>query len=316
MQTHTIIGAGAVGSGTALLLADAGHRVIVVTRSGGGPDHPNVTRVAADATDADRLSEIAAGSATIYNCANPPAYHRWADQWPPLAAAILDAAERTGARLVTMGNLYGYAAGSSPRRATDPLDPPTENGRIRVRMWEEALAAHAAGRVRVTEVRASDYVGPDLGDTSHLADRFVQPILAGTTARVFAATDVPHSWTYMGDVCRTMAAVGCDQRADGRAWHVPTLPPKTIREMADAFADAAGVDRPKVARLPRPVLKAVGLVMPMMKALLTMAYQFDEPFEIDAADTTATFGIEPTPFDEQVAATLASYGVDTAAVRS
>lgn len=310
MSTHTIIGSGAVGSGTALLLADAGHDVVIVTRSGTGPDHANITKVAADATDADRLSEIAAGSAVIYNCANPSDYAKWAELWPPMATAILTAAERTGARLVTMGNLYGYASGSSPMRASDPLDPPTDNGRIRVRMWEEALAAHQAGRVRVTEVRASDYVGPDLGDTSHLADRFINPILAGKTARTFGPVDVPHSWTYMGDVCRTMATVGLDDRADGRAWHVPTLPPKTVREMGDAFAAAAGVERPTLGRLPRPILTAMGIVMPMFRALLTMAYQFDEPFEIDATDTTETFGIEPTPFDRQIAETLASYGVE------
>ncbi|MEM8705272.1 MAG: NAD-dependent epimerase/dehydratase family protein [Actinomycetota bacterium] len=310
MSKHTIIGAGAVGSGTARLLADAGHEVVVVTRSGSGPDHTNITKVAADATDADRLIEIATGSTTIYNCANPSDYAKWAELWPPMATAILTAAERTGARLVTMGNLYGYAAGSSPMRATDPLDPPTDNGRIRVRMWQEALGAHEAGRVRVTEVRASDYVGPDLGDTSHLADRFIKPILAGKTARTFGPVDVPHSWTYMGDVCRTMATVGLDERADGRAWHVPTLPPKTVREMGDAFAAAAGVGRPKLSRLPRPLITTMGIVVPMFRALLTMSYQFDEPFEIDATDTTETFGLDATPFDQQVAETLASYGVE------
>ncbi len=313
MATHTIIGAGAVGSGTALLLADAGHDVTIVTRSGSGPDHERITRIAADATDAERLTELATGSATIYNCANPPAYHRWDEQWPPLANAMLAAAERTGARLVTMSNLYGYPAGASPMRATDPLDPPTANGAIRVRMWREALAAHEAGRVRVTEVRASDYVGPDLGDTSHLADRFVPPILAGKTTRVIGDPDAPHSWTYMGDVCRTLATVGTDDRADGRAWHVPTLPAASAREMADAFARAAGVPPVRVTRIPRAMLRVAGIFVPMLRALLTMTYQFDEPFVIDATDTTETFGIEPTPLDEQLRATLASYGAETVA---
>ena len=315
MALHTIIGAGAVGSGTALLLAEAGHDVIVVTRSGTGPDHARITKVAADATDADRLTEVAAGSATLFNCANPADYHKWAELWPPMATAILTAAQRTGARLVTMGNLYGYGAGTSPMKATDPLDPPTRNGEIRVAMWREALAAHEAGRVEVTEIRASDYVGPDLGDTSHLGDRFVPQLLAGKTARVLGDPDVPHSWTYMADVCHTMATVGTDDRAFGRAWHVPTLPPKSAREMGTAFARAAGRDTAKVGQIPRLAVRAMGLVMPLMRTLLDMTYQFDEPFEIDAADTTATFGIEPTPLDEQVRATLAHYGVTTEPAR-
>ena len=106
MSLHVIVGAGAVGSGTALRLAEAGHDVRLVTRSGNGPDHPAVERVAADATDTTRLVALAGGAHALYNCANPP-YDRWATAWPPLAASFLAAAEATEARVVTMGNLYG-----------------------------------------------------------------------------------------------------------------------------------------------------------------------------------------------------------------
>ena len=46
MGTHAIVGAGSVGTATALALVDAGHEVVVVTRSGSGPDHPGIRRVA------------------------------------------------------------------------------------------------------------------------------------------------------------------------------------------------------------------------------------------------------------------------------
>lgn len=312
MAFHLIIGAGAIGSGTARLLAEAGHHVTIVTRSGSGPDHPAITRIAADATDADRLTELATGAHAILNCANPPSYHKWAEQWPPLAEAILAAAERTGARLVTISNLYGYAKGASPMRATDPLDPPTAQGAIRVEMWRQALAAHDAGRVRVTEVRASDYVGPGLGDTAHLADRFVPRILDGKTAQVIGDPAVPHSWSFVDDVCRTLATVATDDRSLGRAWHVPTLPPLSAQAMGDAIARAAGAPPAKVSRLPRIVLRAAGVVVPLMRAIGHMAYQFDQPFEIDAHDTTETFGIEPTPLDDQIAAILRGYDVAVA----
>ena len=112
MSTHTIIGSGAVGSGTALLLADAGHDVVVVTRSGTGPDHADITLVAADATDTDRLTEIADGSTVIYNCANPSDYAKWAELWPPMATAILTAAEHDG-RIVFMHQVREGATNQS-----------------------------------------------------------------------------------------------------------------------------------------------------------------------------------------------------------
>ena len=120
---HVIVGAGAVGSATANLLAAAGQPVRIVTRSGGGPAHPLIERVAADATDAATLCRLTGGAAALYNCANPP-YHRWPEMWPPLGAAFLSAAERTGAVLVTMSNLYGYGPVDRPMTEDTPGRPP------------------------------------------------------------------------------------------------------------------------------------------------------------------------------------------------
>jgi uncharacterized protein YbjT (DUF2867 family) len=87
MGLHVIVGAGPVGSAAARHLVAAGHTVRLVTRRGTGPDDPAVERVAADATDVDRLAELSRGAQALYNCANPP-YHRWTELWPPLAAAF------------------------------------------------------------------------------------------------------------------------------------------------------------------------------------------------------------------------------------
>src|SRR5690606_37204952 len=79
MGKHVIVGAGQVGARLAVRLAGLGHDVVVVTRSGSGPE--GVERVAADAADRARLTRIARGADALYNCANPP-YHRWPRDWP------------------------------------------------------------------------------------------------------------------------------------------------------------------------------------------------------------------------------------------
>ena len=106
MSLHVIVGASGVGVATARLLADRGDQVKIVTRSGAGPDHPAIERIGADATDAERLSVIAEGAVALYNCANPR-YDRWLTDWPPLASALLAAAEHTGAVLASAATLYG-----------------------------------------------------------------------------------------------------------------------------------------------------------------------------------------------------------------
>ena len=100
MSTHVVVGSGPVGTCTALLLAEAGSHVRVLTRSGGGPEHPLVERVAVDAADPSAMRQHATGATAIYNCANP-AYTRWDTDWPPIAAALLEAAASAGAVLAT-----------------------------------------------------------------------------------------------------------------------------------------------------------------------------------------------------------------------
>lgn len=75
MSTHLVIGTGSVGSAVAQQLSDAGSEVVVVSRSGSGPDGAGIRRVAADASSVDALLQAAPDAAAIYNCANP-AYHR------------------------------------------------------------------------------------------------------------------------------------------------------------------------------------------------------------------------------------------------
>jgi nucleoside-diphosphate-sugar epimerase len=148
MTTHVVVGAGPVGTQTALRLADAGADVRVVTRSGAGPNHPRVQRVAADAADPARMRELASDAVALYNCANPT-YTRWDTDWPPISAALLEAAAAAGAVLATVGNLYGYGRVTAPMDARTPLAPNDHKGEVRAAMWREALAAHEAGRVRV-----------------------------------------------------------------------------------------------------------------------------------------------------------------------
>ncbi len=87
-ELHVVVGAGPVGRATAHELVEACHEVLLVSRSGAGPDLPGVRRAAADAADADRLVELSSGAVAIYNCVNPSDYTVWSTFWPPLAEAL------------------------------------------------------------------------------------------------------------------------------------------------------------------------------------------------------------------------------------
>ena len=297
MATHVIVGAGPIGSATARLLADEGHEVRVVTRGGAGPEHERIQRISADATDVARLAHLCAGATVLYNCANPP-YHRWRKDWPPLAAALLGAAEKSGAVLVTMSNLYGYGAVSGPMHEDLPLAATTSKGRVRAKMWRDALAAHEAGLVRATEARASDFIGA--GAHSLFTDMVAPAVLSGRRVLAPANFDVPHSVTYTGDAARTLVVLGSDERAWGRPWHVPTAPAVTLRELAARLAKLVGAPEPRLRTMSPLVLRLGGIFSPMARAFIEMRYQFDGPFVVDSSAAEGTFGLVPTSLDDAV----------------
>ncbi|MGO4597320.1 NAD-dependent epimerase/dehydratase family protein [Terrabacter sp. 2RAF25] len=315
MSHHLVLGAGGVGRATTAALVAQGHTVTLASRSGRvteraweatRPDAVEV--VAVDAADMARLTTLAAGARTIVNAVNPPSYLTWDTDWPPVAAATLAAAEATGAALVIIGNLYGYGRVEAPMKEDGPLRPAGHKGALRADMWTEALARHAAGQVRVTELRSSDYFGPGTTPrTSYLNDVICDALLAGRPPFVpLGRADAPHSWTYVPDVGAFAARVATSDDAWGRAWHVPTSAPRTFDEAARDIARIAGVKPRKVRVLPRPLGTAAGLVVPFMREVRETRHQFERPFELDSRLTQQTFGIAPTPWDDALTATIAA----------
>jgi nucleoside-diphosphate-sugar epimerase len=293
-KTHLVIGAGEVGSALALQLADLGKQVVVVTRSGKGPDHINIQKVAADASSLKELLSAAPEAVAIYNCANPPHYDKWATEWPPLANAFLAYAKKTGAVLVTCSNLYGYGPTTKTLTEDLPLNGTWVNSRVRAQMWVDAKKLHDEGVIRAVEVRGSDYVSP--GMQSRFGDRVVPVLKAGKNVQLLGEIDHLHTWTLPADVATLMRTVATDKRAWGKAWHVPSNKPKTQRQVVMDIASELGVAKANVGPIPKPILWMLGKFNPMMKELNNGSYMFNAPFVMDDSASRKMFDLEPTPW--------------------
>jgi nucleoside-diphosphate-sugar epimerase len=293
-KTHVVVGAGVVGSALAKLLADDGQEVIVITRSGSGPTHKNIKRIAADVSDLSNLLQIAPSAAAIYNCVNPP-YHLWATEWPPIAESFLGYAEKTGAVLVTCSNLYGYGPVDVPMTESLPLNAPGVNGKVRAKMWMDAKALQDAGKIRATEVRGSDYVCA--GEQGRVGSRVLPKVLTGKPAQVLGDIDMKHTWTYPLDVARLMQIVAKDSKALGKAWHVPSNEAKTQKELVTELAAVAGVKNPKLSSVPNVIWNLLAVFNPLMKALKETAYQMERPYILDDSAARKAFGMQPTEWN-------------------
>jgi nucleoside-diphosphate-sugar epimerase len=305
---QVIFGTGAIGLATMEALRRRGETVRMVNRSGTAPVPDDVEVLGGDAGDPAFATAAADGAQVVYQTLNPP-YHRWVELFPGLQAGVLAAAQSSGARLVSMENVYMYGRpGGQPLTEDRPYAAHTKKGQLRARMARELLAAHQAGRVQVAIGRASDYFGPGGGAQSNLGDRVFPAALAGKTASVLGDPDQPHTYTYIPDIGEGLAVLGEHPDAAGEVWHLPNDPhTRTTRQLVEIIYRLAGQPQTKVRGTPVLLLRAIGVFNPTVRELVELQYEFKEPFIVDSGKITAKFDLHATPVEQALADTLASY---------
>jgi nucleoside-diphosphate-sugar epimerase len=302
---HVVFGTGPAGRAVADALVSHGTPVRMVNRSGTSA-LPGVDTIGGDVTDTKFARMVAADANTVYFCLNAPHYHRWAEEFPPLQSAIVDAASRAGARLVVLENLYLYGpTGGVPMTESTAVHPSSTKGAVRARMSDDLMDAHQRGRVEVAIGRAADFVGPGVSDSS-MGEFVFGPALTGKKAQTMGQPDTLHTYSYVPDIGRNLVLLGSRDEAYGRVWHLPNPPTRTTRQViADVYA---ALDRPaRVTVVKRPMLRAIGLFNRDVRELLSTYYQFDAPFVADHAAFTAAFGGHITDWHEIIEHTLACY---------
>lgn len=290
MTSHVIVGRGAAASKTALLLAEDGERVRMISRTGGGPDHPLIDKVAADATDTDRLTELTEGADTLFTTAAPP-YHLWPEQFPALSESLLSTVKRTGVAYVMLGNLYAYGPVSGPITPDFPLAATGPKGRARARVWDEA----AASGVKVTEVRAAQFYGA--GAFSVFSLMVQRQVMEGRLVLVPQELDVPHSYSAIGDTARTLVAASRNEQAYGRAWHVP-ISTLSVRGLAVRLAELAGAPEPRMEAMTERDLTLLAFTEPFWAEMHEVLTKPGHPFVIDYSETEKILGVSATPVDD------------------
>lgn len=305
---HVIFGSGAVGMATLDALRRRGETVRIVNRSGRADVPDDVEVVAGDARDPAFTIAAGAGAGVIYQTLNPP-YAEWTAQFPALQAGVLAAAQASGARLVSMENVYMYGRPAGrPFTEDRAYDADTKKGRLRGRMARDLLEAHEAGRVEVAIGRASDYFGPRGGAQSNLGDRVFPAALAGKAASVLGDPDQPHTYSYIPDIGEGLAVLGEHPDAAGAVWHLPNDPnTRSTRQLVELIYTAAGQPRARVRAMPPLLLRTIGLVNPTVRELVEMQYEFEEPFIVDSSRITERLGARATPVEDALAHTLDAY---------
>ena len=307
---QTILGAnGTIGKLLARELMSYTDRVRLVSRK---PLRVNETDelMAADLTQPGAVDRAVNGSEVVYLVVGFEYKAKvWEEKWPTLMRSTVDACAKHGAKLVFFDNVYMYDKDQISHMTEDTaINPPSRKGAVRKRISEMLLKAVEEGWIQALIARSADFYGPD-NNNNFITQMVMKNLREGKKAMWFVRSDIRHSFTYTPDAAKATALLGNTPDAYGQVWHLPTESrPVTGKEMITMIASEMGAE-PGISLLPKFMLQPLGLIIPIMKEMREMIYQYDRDYFFDSSKFTRRFGISATPWEEGIKATCRAYKI-------
>jgi nucleoside-diphosphate-sugar epimerase len=321
-KTVLVLGAnGRFGASAVQAFAAAGWRVLAQARRApvvALPGGAEPLRMPLD--DAAALAAAASGANVVVHAVNPP-YTRWSQDVLPLGRRCMEVAQRLDARLMLPGNVYNFGA-SMPAvlREDTPQRPSAAKGSLRCAL-EAEMQARAAQGLRSVVIRAGDFYGSGSGSWLDLV--ILKSLKKGKLVYP-GPLDVPHAWAYLPDLARAFVAVA--ERGDARPfarWHFAgqTLTGAQLLAALEQAAGSLGLARPpggwRHGGVSWPMLRALGLVVPIVREVARMSYLWQVPHALDGSALAAAVGPLPaTTLDVALRTALRDLGLGVDDVRS
>src|SRR5690606_30611421 len=234
-----------------------------------------------------------------------PRYDQWGNgRAEAQLQVVLDAMAHSGKTLIFPGNIYNYR--STDRTVSPQMRQSAEKPRGDIRIRLETMLEQATERlgIKVITLRAGDFFGPDnrggwydAAMLMHLRKGRIYH-LGGLTTR--------HSWAYLPDLGRAFVTLA-EQRQTLGAFEQFHFAGHWVSHGQIMTAIAASLQQQvQTAPLPWWMLKAMGLVNPVMRDIVEMRYLWTNEMELVDPRLDALLGPNATtPFEIAVAQTVA-----------
>ena len=311
MDRRVVLGAGPLGTSVARQLEERGSSVLLASVLGSGKyDMPGTRPPVLDGQDVAQITDFTESAAALYLCLTAR-YRDWYDEFPPIVAAAIQGAARSGTRLVYADDVALYGPVDAALAETLPAAATTRKGALRAKLAMDVEVAHASGRAWTTIGRAADMYGPgalDLSLGSTFGEQVFRAALNGKALNLVGDLDAPHTYGYVDDLARGLITLGDAAEAGGETWHLPTAPTLTRRELvAMAYEHAGNEPRVRSTTAGEIATRLGSLFRPDLAEASEVLYQVRQPLIVDHTKFETKFGAETTPHEQAVETTLEWY---------
>jgi nucleoside-diphosphate-sugar epimerase len=177
-----------------------------------------------------------------------------------------------------------------------PVAPTSKKGAIRAQIHEMIMDKIAAGELTGLIARSADFYGPSIENTSILTEMVFKPLSDGKKATWMSSANFKHSFTYTPDAGKATALLGSTEKAYQQVWHLPTARnPLTGKEWIETIAKEMGV-KPGYRTASRFLVTLLGVVVPVMREMPEMLYQYDRDYVFNSSKFEEEFDLKPTPW--------------------
>lgn len=308
-------GTGSFGSGLAVEMINQGIDVRMLVRDQRRAaslygNHPQLTITQGDVFDVNAVANAIDGAEAVVHAVNFPA-SKWQPYLVRATESIIGACEMSGSLLVFPGSTHALGRQTNrPLPETTPYQPSDKYGQVRAHIQELFETAANEGRIRALILRVSDLFGPTVRNP--LVDGIFLSAAQGKPMTMYGNPEAPHFWCYMPDVARVTLAMMAMARSAHcfDRYEIINAPGHILRpqyRFHEMVADVAGRSC-KVDKKSWGSMKLASLKSPIAKELVEMRHLWDEGVLLDPEKLERLFPqFEPTPLNEAIATTLASY---------
>jgi len=303
MPLHTMLGAnGTIATELIPILQLNGQQIRLVSRK--VKSVTGASFIQADILNRDAAFEAVKGSDFVYLLVGLEySLKIWKASWPVIMRNTIDACKAAGARLIFFDNVYMYGRVEGRMTESTPFHPCSKKGKLRAELDEMLLSEMKTGKLNAIIAKAADFYGPRAFKTSGPGIMVFDRMKNGKTAQCFVDKNQPHSFTYTPDAAKALYILATHEKAYGQTWHLPTATPALTGigfvTLAAKYMKAGN----NVQVLPKWLIKAIGLFIPLMKEMGEMLYQNEFPYEFDSSKFEKAFQFKPTSYEEGIQVT-------------